>query len=125
MPACNPGLVIQAFEGLPAGVADEADRERFVRDSTAFRVTDEERFFYYNTGYCILGAVIEAVDSRPYAEYVRQEVLGPLGMDRSTFHQEPFEADKDVMTGYRPSDDDEAPEPTSLPFERFIHPAGG
>lgn len=125
MPAIDPGLLTQTFEGVPAGVADEADRKRLIRDSTEFRVTGEDRFLYYNTGYDILGAVVEAVDGRPYAEYVREEILDPLGMDRSTFNREPFETDEDTMTGYRPGDDDESPEPTPFPFEEFIHPAGG
>lgn len=125
MPAIDPELLTQAFEGFPTGVADEADRKRLIRDSTEFRVTDEDRFFYYNTGYDILGMVVEAVDGRPYAEYVREEILAPLGMDRSTFHREPFETDEDTMTGYRPGNGDEPPEPTPFPFEEFIHPAGG
>jgi N-acyl-D-amino-acid deacylase len=34
---------------------------------------------YSNLGYCLLGRVIEKVSSKSYEEFVRQEVLGPLG----------------------------------------------
>ncbi len=125
MPATGPTiqLLTQSFRGLPAGVADRADRERWVRDAVEYRVTDHDRFFYYNTGYGVLGEVIEAVDGRRYADYVREEVFEPLGMDRSTFDPERFEEDDDAMTGYVP--DDEAPEGAPLPFEDLVDPAGG
>lgn len=74
MPATSTGLLSQAMDGRPAGVADERDRERLVRDAVEFRTTDRERFFYYNTGYDVLGRVIEAVDGREYAEYVQDEL---------------------------------------------------
>lgn len=41
-----------------------------------------ERYAYSNFGYSILGRIIEKVTGRPYEEYVREEVLGPLGIER-------------------------------------------
>lgn len=123
MPATSAGLLSQAVEGYPAGVADEADRERLVREATELRVTDRERFFYYNTGYDVLGRVIESVDGRTYAEYIQEELLAPLGMHRATFHRESFESDDDAMTGYKAGED--APTATEFPFEELIHPSGG
>ena len=38
------------------------------------------RFEYSNFGFNVLGRVIEAVTRRPYEEYVRSEVLAPLGI---------------------------------------------
>lgn len=125
MPANPVGLFKQSLEGYPSGVADEADLERWVRDSTDFRATDRERFFYYNTGYDVLGRVVEAVDGRPYADYVDAEIFEPLGLDRATFDPDVFDEDDDVMTGYRPGDDDEPPEPNAFPLSGFERPAGG
>lgn len=42
------------------------------------------RFLYSNTGYNILGFVIEAADGRPFAEALRARVLAPLGMAASS-----------------------------------------
>jgi CubicO group peptidase (beta-lactamase class C family) len=39
-----------------------------------------ETFAYSNFGYCLLGRVIEKVSGRPYADYVRQEILAPCGI---------------------------------------------
>jgi CubicO group peptidase (beta-lactamase class C family) len=42
-----------------------------------------KRFLYSNTGYNILGFLIEAVDKRPYAEAMRERLLVPLNMTAS------------------------------------------
>jgi len=42
-----------------------------------------KHFLYSNTGYNILGFLIEAIDKRPFAETMRARLLGPLGMTAS------------------------------------------
>ena len=42
-----------------------------------------KRFLYSNTGYNILGFLIEAIDKRPFAEAMRARLLTPLGMTAS------------------------------------------
>lgn len=41
-------------------------------------------FAYSNTGYCILGRVIERVSGMPYEDFVRRYILKPAGADRMT-----------------------------------------
>ncbi len=41
-----------------------------------------ERYAYSNFGYCLLGRVIEKVSGEKYEEYVKAEVLAPLGIER-------------------------------------------
>jgi CubicO group peptidase (beta-lactamase class C family) len=43
-----------------------------------------KRFLYSNTGYNILGFLIEAIDKRPFAEAMRARMLTPLGMTASS-----------------------------------------
>lgn len=38
-------------------------------------------FAYSNTGYCILGRIIEQVSGMPYADFVRRHVLAPAGVE--------------------------------------------
>ena len=43
-----------------------------------------KRFLYSNTGYNILGFLIEAIDKRPFADAMRARLLAPLGMNASS-----------------------------------------
>jgi N-acyl-D-amino-acid deacylase len=40
------------------------------------------KYVYSNFGYCLLGRVVEKVSGQGYEEYVRKEVLAPLGIRR-------------------------------------------
>lgn len=51
-----------------------------LRSPLASRPGEEAR--YSNLGYLMLGQIIEAVTGQPYAEYVREAVLAPLGITR-------------------------------------------
>jgi CubicO group peptidase (beta-lactamase class C family) len=85
-----------------APLSSDADFRRHVRESTDERAAGE-RFFYYNTGYTVLGKLVEAIDGRSFPEYAREEVLAPLGMDRSVVRGDPEDYD-DAMTPYRIED---------------------
>jgi CubicO group peptidase (beta-lactamase class C family) len=55
---------------------------------------------YSNLGYLVLGEVISGITGMGYEEYVREEILAPLGMDRTGFaYQEP--AEDEAATGYQ------------------------
>jgi len=95
-----------------APLSSDADHRRHVEQSLGERDDDGggDRFFYYNTGYTVLGELIEAVDGRGLPEYVDDEVLAPLGMDRSVLRADPTDYE-DGMTPYLLRDgDDEASE---------------
>lgn len=124
MPSTGTGLITQFQRLEPAGpLGDWDDHRRWVSEAANLRVTDEDRFFYYNMGYGVLSQVVEAVDGRRFADYVTEEIFAPLGMERSTYDREDFEADDDAMTPYRPVDDDL--ERTEFPFDESFHGSGG
>lgn len=110
-------------ETVAGPLGGDADFRRFVQDSSDHRVTDEERFFYYNSGYTVLGKVIEAIDGRSYETYVDEEIFEPLAMDRTTYEREPFEADDDAMTSYR--QDENGRQTCSFPFDDDVYAPGG
>jgi CubicO group peptidase (beta-lactamase class C family) len=63
-----------------------------------------KRFLYSNTGYNILGFLIEAVDKRPFAASMHARMLGPLGMTASA----PIitnDLRKQMAVGYEPLDE--------------------
>jgi len=95
-------LISRAIGAEPVEVplSSDADLERYVRDAGPERALDD-RFFYYNTGYTILGRVVEAVDGRDFSTYVGQEILDPIGMEQSVLAPDEFEGLEDAMTPYR------------------------
>lgn len=104
-------------------LSSDEDFRRHVKGSTDRRVTDRETFFYYNSGYTMLGEIIEEVTGKSYAEYVEDEILSPVGMERSTFAREDFEEDADHMTPY--IKEEESSTQSDFPFDPLIHAPGG
>jgi CubicO group peptidase (beta-lactamase class C family)/predicted aspartyl protease len=57
---------------------------RIVREPIRFE--PGSRFAYSNSGYVVLGAVIEAVSGQDYFDYVRAHVFKPAGMTRTGWY---------------------------------------
>jgi CubicO group peptidase (beta-lactamase class C family) len=58
-----------------------------------------ERFKYSNSNYILLGFVIEQVSKVSYAEYIKQNIFGPLKMKNSEFDN-PEKIIKNLAQGY-------------------------
>lgn len=113
--------------GMPSDTVFERDNVATVRDlqlhadaAADQRLTDDDRFMYYNTGYKILGELVGTVDGRDYAAYVQEEIFSPLGMDRSTFDQTALQSEADAMTGYVVEDGERVPVEGPLDFEAGV-----
>jgi CubicO group peptidase (beta-lactamase class C family) len=108
--------------GVPLG-----DREDFYRHLRGAREewtdTPDSRFMYSNSGYMLVADAVSEIDGRPFARVVEEEILSPLGMDRSTFSEAEFEADDDTMTPYELTDS--GPEERSLPVRELSQGPGG
>ncbi|WP_372997493.1 serine hydrolase domain-containing protein [Lutispora sp.] len=59
-------------------------REKLTMEAVLLREPGST-FSYSNTGYNLLELLIEEVTGKPFSEYMRQEILIPLGMNHSTF----------------------------------------
>lgn len=57
--------------------------QRFVDKPLEF--APGEQFSYSNSGYIVLGAIIEKVSGQSYAEFVGKNIFGPLGMNDSGY----------------------------------------
>ena len=98
------------------------------------------RFSYSNSGYIVLGRIIEVVTGRSYFDFVRERIFAPLGMDETEFYLV-SERPADVAFGYTQERGDRfarerhrAPNPYSdggvhstvgdlLAFDRALHEA--
>jgi CubicO group peptidase (beta-lactamase class C family) len=59
-----------------------------------------ERHAYLNEGYILLGAIIEEASGMSYADYVKEKILSPLHMYRSSFSEKDVEGDEDLAVPY-------------------------
>jgi CubicO group peptidase (beta-lactamase class C family) len=59
-----------------------------------------ERWFYFNEGFVLLGAIIELVSGQKYTDYLREHILLPLGMTRSFYERDLAKADDDMAVPY-------------------------
>ncbi|MHA1210953.1 MAG: serine hydrolase domain-containing protein, partial [Candidatus Heimdallarchaeota archaeon] len=82
------------------------------------------RYYYLNTGYAILGRIIEQLSGMKYNDYIKKNILEPLEMQRATFKQENFEKENDKMVGYIAGEGG-ALVKTSHPFDEMLYAAGG
>ena len=83
---------------------------------------------YSNVGYETLGAIVEAVDRRPWSAVVHDDVLAPLGMNASDTDWT-FDTLARAATGYLPFADDRLDDPrgwTLVPAPQavLVDPAG-
>ncbi|MFD7134960.1 serine hydrolase domain-containing protein [Streptomyces sp. NPDC059894] len=56
-----------------------------VRIALTHPPADRGRFAYSNTNYVLLGLVVEQVTGRPYAAEAERRIIGPLGLDGTSF----------------------------------------
>ncbi len=80
------------------------------------------RWSYSNTGYLILGRVVEKVSGEPFGEFLRKRILKPVGMEHSSF--EPTGADPNRASGYLPFALG-SPEPATPEANGWLYAAGG
>jgi CubicO group peptidase (beta-lactamase class C family) len=74
-----------------------------------------ERFFYSNEGFRVVGNIIQEVSGVPFHEYIRENILNPLGMRRSTLIKHEFDADPDRMVAHWKRTDGTL-QPTGFPY---------
>lgn len=106
-------------------ITPDAEKVRDLR--TELAVDPPEQIFapgstpaYSNYGLALAGYVVQQVTGVPFEEYVRREILDPLGMTSSTAEQPLPAALADRMAGGFPAPWDEA-----APFEHISVPPAG
>lgn len=83
-----------------------------------------KKHLYWNEGYTILGKIIEDVTGKSYEDYVKERILNPLGMKRSTFLRKLAESDDDCSVPYYRDRDDDL-KPSLIPDDPLVLAPGG
>jgi CubicO group peptidase (beta-lactamase class C family) len=100
--------------GIPWGTAD--DFYRVVNSANSeIAAGPGERFFYSNEGFRVVGNIIQKVSGVPFHEYIRENILKPLGMRRSTLVKHEFDEDPDRMVAHWKRTDGTL-QPTGFPY---------
>lgn len=89
--------------------SDETMRT-WLRAGIPFSTSPGTAFEYSNYGFAILGQIIAKASGRPYADYVRDNILKPLGMNSSTFEMTSVPREH-IALGYRREANNWKPEP--------------
>jgi CubicO group peptidase (beta-lactamase class C family) len=91
-------------EDNPWGDRQLAQSDKTIRDwmraGIPFSTSPGTGFEYSNYGFAILGQIVAKASGRPYANYVQENILGPLGMSSSTFEMSSVPRDR-IALGYR------------------------
>jgi len=116
--------------GVPLGSA--ADFYRLVNGAEDEIVAEPgERFFYHNAAWRMLGAIIQEKSGVPFHKYLKENVIDPLGMERTTLSLTAFQSDPDHILPHLKTGD--SVQPSRFPYPNpddnldfsFITAAGG
>jgi CubicO group peptidase (beta-lactamase class C family) len=75
----------------------------------AIVIEPDSAFKYSNLAFALLGEVVSRVSGRPYDDYIRENILNPLGMSFSDF-QLTSAVRENVATGYQPRPHEDYPD---------------
>lgn len=97
-------VTIRQLLNHTSGVPSYTSRPKFMAEIAPLELTHEQLLAtvqgvafdfepgkgwnYSNTGYYLLGMVIEAVDGRPYGQFLQEEFFTPLGLARTRYASE-------------------------------------
>lgn len=82
---------IVSYTGIPGYMQSEVTKELTVDELVAVfkdlpvEFAPGERFAYNNSGYVLLGAVIEKASGMSYEKFIQENIFDPLGMSRSYY----------------------------------------
>lgn len=65
------------------------------------RFAPGEKWEYSNSGYVVLAQIVEKASGQTFAQFLQQEIFGPLGMKRSRLYDETRPAIEKRATSYR------------------------
>src|SRR5713226_4147579 len=94
-----------------------ATMSEWMQGGIPFSTAPGTAYEYSNYGFAILGQIVERVAQRPYSDFVRDNILLPLGMKSTTYSASEVPPDR-IAKGYRWDEKNWIDEP-ALPHGAF------
>ena len=77
--------------------------EKWLTDQQALNNKPGDAYVYSNSGYWLLGQIVEKVSGKTLAKYAEEKIFKPLGMTHTNFHDNHEQIVKNKATAYRPN----------------------
>jgi len=81
------------------------DAARILGEMASPEFAPGERYEYSNSGYDMLGPIVEAAAGMPFVDFVRERIFAPLNMSNSLVHDHTFPEIPSRAIGYDPAED--------------------
>jgi CubicO group peptidase (beta-lactamase class C family) len=99
-------LTLSFLKGIgPDDFFTDKDVMQWLINQTELNFTPGEEFVYSNSGYWLLGQIVNQVAEMTMAEFAEKEIFKPLGMYNTHFHNDHTQIVKNRASGYRPNDE--------------------
>lgn len=110
---------LQSYETLmdqyetPRPIKDRDILKLLVEHTTSTEFTPGSTYSYSNTGYCILGQVVERISGKRFSEFLKQEIFTPLAMSNTVAFEKGINVIPNRVFGYDASGNDSDQSDTS------------
>lgn len=95
---------LMAYEDLiPGGTTKpltDHDVLRYMKEQDHTYFAPGSQFRYSNTGYVLLGLIVESVSGKAFPEFLRQNIFAPLGMNHTVLYNRDDYSDRRRAYGY-------------------------
>lgn len=93
-------LELEAIAGIPFGFYHEQDVVDLISRQKELNFMPGEEHTYSNSGYFLLGVIVERTSGQSLREFAQENIFKPLGMTNSRFHDDYQELLPNRAAGY-------------------------
>lgn len=93
-------LELESIAGVPFGFYHEQDVIDLISRQKELNFVPGEEHTYSNSGYFLLGVIVERASGQSLREFAHENIFKPLGMKNSRFHDDFQELIPDRAAGY-------------------------
>lgn len=97
-------LELESIAGIPFGFYHEQDVIDLISRQKELNFKPGDEHTYSNSGYFLLGVIVERASGQSLREFADENIFKPLGMTNSRFHDDFEELIKNRATGYYDAD---------------------